>query len=112
MADRQNAPPKEVGAGAPNHQDDRPTTPAKRISGLETTDTSHFIAATSDTADNVCRCAIGTPCTCDFYADWTVHWPTTHTEHVSVQLQRRRLASYRCPRLESGRRDPISQSVQ
>lgn len=69
---------------------------------------------TADTDQYTChtgKCPAGLPCTCEFYAGWTVDWPSHHTEPVSVQLQRRRLASYRCPRLDSGRRDPISQSA-
>jgi len=41
------------------------------------------------------RCAVGTACVC---------------ESVAEQLRRRRAASYRLPRLQDGRRDPISQS--
>jgi hypothetical protein len=57
------------------------------------------------------KCAFGTVCTCAHYDDWKVTWSAHHTESVSVQLQRRRLASYRCTPLTSGRRDPISRSV-
>jgi hypothetical protein len=56
------------------------------------------------------KCAFGAVCTCDYYAEWMT-WPAAHSEAVSVQLRRRRLASYRCTPLPSGRRDPISRSV-
>lgn len=55
------------------------------------------------------RCAYGTACTCLYYRDWKVA-SRPRNEPVSVQLMRRRQAAWRCPRLASGRRDPISQS--
>ena len=55
------------------------------------------------------RCAWGEPCRCNWYRDWIVR-PSVRSEPVSMQLLRRRHASWRCPRLESGYRDPISKS--
>jgi hypothetical protein len=94
-----NGPPKKVEGQAPHHRD-RPTT--RRFSSHDTADTEQFSCHTG-------KCAFGVVCTCDFYADWTVDWPAP--DPVPVQLQRRRQASYRCPRLASGRRDPLSESV-
>jgi len=110
MSDHQKGPPeKEVrpsaseGARA-NQQASHDTTTTNGQSIAEATDTPEFGCPTG-------LCPAGVPCTCDFYAGWTVSWPTDHTEPVSVQLSRRRLASYHCPRLASGQRDPISASV-
>ena len=58
------------------------------------------------------RCAINTPCTCEYYRNWKVLWPSRRDEPVSVQLMRRRQAALRCPRLADGRRDPISRSCR
>ncbi len=58
------------------------------------------------------RCAFGEPCRCNFYRGWTVDWPSRRGEPVSVQLMRRRMASYRCPRLETGHRDPLSRVMR
>jgi hypothetical protein len=55
-------------------------------------------------------CGYGEYCVCWFYLDWTIIWPTPCNEPVSVQLRRRRAASWRCARLDSGHRDPISAS--
>lgn len=53
------------------------------------------------------RCAIDELCLCDFYADWLlVAFPAVGS--VAEQLRRRRQGAYRLPRLECGRRDPIS----
>ena len=95
MPHRENGPPpKEVSPDATNVRADTEKT------------------ATPSLDDSTCpRCAIGTPCVCSFYSDWAVTWPAEPTEAISVQLQRRRLASYRCARLESSRRDPISRSI-
>jgi hypothetical protein len=40
--------------------------------------------------------------------DWCRGDQPRQAEHVSVQLRRRRLAAQRSPRLQDGRRDPIS----
>jgi hypothetical protein len=57
------------------------------------------------------RCAYGTVCVCWYYQSWTFEWPDRRNEPVSVQSMRRRQASFRCARTESGRRDPWSRVV-
>ena len=56
-----------------------------------------------------CRCGDG-ECVCDFYIDWDIIWPSRCDEPIGAQLRRRRSASWRCPRLDSGHRDPMSAS--
>lgn len=101
MTKNQNGPPeKEVGPDATNAR-------ANTEEALATTppDDAEFTCTTG-------RCAYGTVCNCAFYADyWSVVWQAAHTESVSVQLRRRRAASWRCPRLTCGQRDPISESA-
>jgi hypothetical protein len=93
-----NGPPKEVGPSASQ--------------GAEADQNIESKPSKTDSSCCTGRCAlVDTICTCDFYRDWIVDWPAPHTEPLSVQLRRRRLASYRCARLESGRRDPISASL-
>jgi hypothetical protein len=69
-----------------------------------------MVTETPATACTTGRCGIDEECRCDYYSDWRIVWPTQPDEPVGVQLRRRRLAAYRCPRLASGRRDPISRS--
>jgi hypothetical protein len=102
MSELGNGPPKEVEAGAPHHQDDRPTTTTRCISGHHTTDAPESICSTG-------RCAVGELCKCDFYTGWVTDCPPRRT--IGEQLHGRRSASRRLPRLACGRRDPISGSI-
>jgi hypothetical protein len=88
----------------------------KETPGMGTPGESNTSKKTPDANQHICstgKCALGTPCVCAFYADWTVDELSGNRtpEPVSVQLQRRRAAAYRCPRLACGRRDPISASI-
>lgn len=97
MSDHNGPPEKEVGPSASQGAK------ANRNSTEPTT---------TDTESNcpTDKCGYGVPCVCWFYADWVALSSPT-VEPASVQLQRRRRASYRCARLESGHRDPISASI-
>jgi hypothetical protein len=62
-------------------------------------------AADVDVVDKACPCA-DDAVPCSFYNDWLSRpAPSAHTAEC---LRRRRAAARRCPRLESGRRDPLS----
>lgn len=71
--------------------------------------TNEAATTTLNRASQCTACGIDEPCVCGFYLDWEI-WTSDPDEPVSVQLHRRRLASFRCGRTESGRRDPISAS--
>jgi len=84
-------------------------TPIRRngpTTASEAASTTHTDATNHTCVERIC--GVGEVCVCEFYSDWTIIWPTTCDEPVSVQLRRRRASSWRSPRLECGRRDPIS----
>lgn len=76
-------------------------TPVSRPSAHNTDDDHH--------SRSCAACAIDEPCVCQLYLDWEI-WTSDPSEPVSAQLRRRREASWRCGRLPSGVRDPISAS--
>jgi hypothetical protein len=97
--DRDGPSEKDGGPGATNARADHNTSPEP-------------ITTNADSTCPTGKCELaGVVCVCSFYENWEVNWSADDTEPVPVQLRRRRMASYRCARLKSGRRDPISRSI-
>jgi hypothetical protein len=88
--------------GGPPPTEKPAPTPGNRLSATHTTSPNY-----TDVSCPVCALR-DQACTCAFYADWYLIWPTTPDESIGVQLRRRRDAALRAPRLACGRRDPIS----
>lgn len=61
-----------------------------------------------DVVDKACPCA-DDAVPCSFYNDWIAPAPRSASNTRTAEcLRRRRAAARRCPRLESGHRDPQS----
>lgn len=95
MENSSQAPPKEVEAGAPHHQDGRPSTNSRFSSHATASTDGQNTVTSAGTPDSA---LVWLPCT------------GTYPQDLHTQLHRRRTASYRhqpvCDRC--GARDPIT----
>lgn len=96
MADRETGPPECE----------------ERAPATETRPHHDHQADSPDGSRSCRRCASGTACVCGFYRDWRAGPSRSQHDPIPMQLRRRREASLRCVRLDSGLREPISRSYR